>query len=210
MTKNGNSLDQRTFNKLSRLYIIALCAIALSVIISQVLVRNHLNKQQSDSTVINVAGRQRMLSQKLTKEIVSLSVYSDEKNRLLLKESIKKTLYLWELSHNSLQKGNDSLGLPKQNSVAIKSKFIAINPVFDIIQKASKSVILKLENKPLISIDDLATDIKKVTNNEGSFLLMMDAIVNQYDVEADEKVTWLRTLEFSLMVLTLLILLGEF
>ena len=210
MTKNGNSLDQRTFNKLSRLYIIALSAIALSVIISQVLVRNHLNKQQSDSTVINVAGRQRMLSQKLTKEIVSLSVYSDEKNRLLLKESIKKTLYLWELSHNSLQKGNDSLGLPKQNSVAIKSKFIAINPVFDIIQKASKSVILKLENKPLISIDDLATDIKKVTNNEGSFLLMMDAIVNQYDVEADEKVTWLRTLEFSLMVLTLLILLGEF
>lgn len=210
MTKNGNSLDQRTFNKLSRLYIIALSAIALSVIISQVLVRNHLNKQQSDSTVINVAGRQRMLSQKLTKEIVSLSVYSDEKNRVLLKENIKKTLYLWELSHNSLQKGNDSLGLPKQNSIAIKRKFTAINPVFETIQKASKSVILKLENKPLISIDELASDIKKVTNNEGSFLLMMDAIVNQYDVEADEKVTWLRTLEFSLMVLTLLILLGEF
>ena len=210
MTKKGNSLDQRTFNKLSRLYIIALSTIALSVIISQVLVRNHLNKQQSDSTVINIAGRQRMLSQKLTKEIVSLSVYSDEKNRVLLKDNIKKTLYLWELSHNSLQKGNDSLGLPKQNSVAIKSKFTAINPVFEVIKEASKSVILKLENKPLISIDDLATDIKKVTNNEGSFLLMMDAIVNQYDVEADEKVTWLRTLEFSLMVLTLLILLGEF
>ncbi|ARV15704.1 sensor histidine kinase [Polaribacter sp. SA4-12] len=210
MTKKGNSLDQRTFNKLSRLYIIALSAIALSVIISQVLVRNHLNKQQSDSTVINVAGRQRMLSQKLTKEIVSLSVYSDEKNRVLLKENIKKTLYLWELSHKSLQKGNDSLGLPKQNSIAIESKFIAINPVFDTIQKASKSVILKLENKPLISIDELASDIKKVTSNEGSFLLMMDAIVNQYDVEADEKVAWLRTLEFSLMILTLLILFGEF
>jgi signal transduction histidine kinase len=210
MTKNGNSLDQRTFNKLSRLYIIALSAIALSVIISQVLVRNHLNKQQSDSTVINVAGRQRMLSQKLTKEIVSLSVYSDEKNRILLKENIKKTLYLWELSHNSLQKGNDSLGLPKQNSVQIESKFKAINPVFEIIEEASKSVILKLENKPLISINELAADIKKVTKNEGSFLLMMDAIVNQYDIEADEKVAWLRTLEFLLMILTILILLGEF
>ena len=210
MIKNGNSLDQKTFNKLSRLYVIALTTIAISVIISQVLVRYHLNKQQSDSTVINVAGRQRMLSQKLTKEIISLSVYSDKKNRILLKERIKNTLYLWDLSHNSLQKGNDSLGLPKQNSVAIKSLFSEINPVFDIIQKASKSVIQKLEQAPLISIDDLASDIKKVTNNEGSFLLMMDTIVNQYDVEADGKVVWLRTLEFSLMVLTLLILLGEF
>jgi hypothetical protein len=194
MTKKGNSLDQKTFNKLSRLYIIALSTIALSVIVSQVLVRYHLNKQQTDSTVINVAGRQRMLSQKLTKEIISIAVYADEKNRILLKENIKHTLYVWELSHNSLQKGNDSLGLPKQNSLAIKSHFTEINPVFRVIQKASKSIIQKLEEEPLIYIDDLASDIKKVTSNEGSFLLMMDAIVNQYDLEADEKVACLRTL----------------
>jgi predicted kinase len=113
MTKNGNPLDQRTFNKLSRLYIIALSAIALALIISQVLIRNHLETQKSDSTVINVAGRQRMLSQKLTKEIVSLLVSSDEKNRILLKNKISETLHLWELAHHSIQKGNDSLGLPK-------------------------------------------------------------------------------------------------
>ena len=209
MTKKGNSLDQRTFDKLSRLYIIALSTIAFSVIISQVLVRNHLDKQQSDSTVINIAGRQRMLSQKLTKEIVSLSVSSDEKNRIFLKNNIKKTLFLWELSHNSLQKGNDSLGLPKQNSVQIKSKFTAINPVFDTIQKASKLILRKLEKNPLISIDYLVSEIKKITNNEGSFLLIMDEIVNQYDLEANEKVAWLRKLEFLLMGLTLLLLLGE-
>jgi signal transduction histidine kinase len=209
MTKKGNSLDQRTFDKLSRLYIIALSTIAFSVIISQVLVRNHLDKQQSDSTVINIAGRQRMLSQKLTKEIVSLSVSSDQKNRIFLKNNIKKTLYLWELSHKSLQKGNDSLGLPKQNSVQIKSKFTAINPVFDTIQKASTLILQKLEKNPLISIDLLVFEIKKITNNEGSFLLIMDEIVNQYDLEADEKVAWLRKLEFLLMGFTLLLLLGE-
>ncbi|WP_299669747.1 type IV pili methyl-accepting chemotaxis transducer N-terminal domain-containing protein [uncultured Polaribacter sp.] len=210
MTKNGNSLDQRTFNKLSRLYIIALSTIALSVIISQVLVRNHLESQQSDSTVINIAGRQRMLSQKLTKEIVSLSVYSDKKNRIFLKDNIKETLYLWVISHHSLQKGNDSLGLPKQNSTKIKNKFKAINPVFDTIQKASEEIVKRLQENALISIDSLDSKIEKVTQNEGSFLQIMDAIVNQYDLEADEKVAWLRKLEFFLMVLTLLILLGEF
>jgi signal transduction histidine kinase len=37
----------------------------------------------------------------------------------------------------------------------------------------------------------------------------MDEIVNQYNLEADEKVVWLRKLELSLMALTLLILLAE-
>jgi signal transduction histidine kinase len=210
MTKNGNSLDKKTFDKLSRLYIIALSTIALSVIISQILVRNHLDTQKSDSTVINIAGRQRMLSQKLTKEIVSLTVSFDESNRTILKKNIKETLFLWNLSHNSLQKGNDSLGLPKKNSRKIKQQFTAINPVFDTIQKASKSIVKKLEINPLTSINELSSDIKKITNNEGEFLFIMDKIVNQYDLEADEKVVWLRKLEFSLMVLTLLILLGEF
>ncbi|SDT88683.1 Signal transduction histidine kinase [Polaribacter sp. Hel1_33_78] len=210
MTKNGNSLDKKTFDKLSRLYIIALSTIALSVIISQILVRNHLDTQKSDSTVINIAGRQRMLSQKLTKEIVSLTVSFDENKRNLLKKDIKETLVFWNLSHTSLQKGNDSLGLPKKNSVKIKQQFEAINPVFDTIQKASKSIVKNLEINPLTSIDELALDIKKIINNEGEFLFIMDKIVNQYDLEADEKVVWLRKLEFSLMVLTLLILLGEF
>ena len=210
MTKNGNSLDKKTFDKLSRLYIIALSTIALSVIISQILVRNHLDTQKSDSTVINIAGRQRMLSQKLTKEIVSLTVSFDESNRTILKKNIKETLFLWNLSHNSLQKGNDSLGLPKKNSRKIKQQFTAINPVFDTIQKASKSIVKKLEINPLTSINKLSSYIKKITNNEGEFLFIMDKIVNQYDLEADEKVVWLRKLEFSLMVLTLLILLGEF
>ena len=151
-----------------------------------------------------------MLSQKLTKEIVSLTVSFDENKRNLLKKDIKETLVLWNLSHTSLQKGNDSLGLPKKNSVKIKQQFEAINPVFDTIQKASKSIVKNLEINPLTSIDELALDIKKIINNEGEFLFIMDKIVNQYDLEADEKVVWLRKLEFSLMVLTLLILLGEF
>ncbi|WP_405562397.1 ATP-binding protein [Polaribacter sp. Asnod6-C07] len=210
MTKNGNSLDQRTFSKLSRLYILALSTIALSVIISQVLVRNHLANQESDSTVINVAGRQRMLSQKLTKDILSLSISDQELTRNQLKNRIKNTLTLWELSHYALQNGNDSLGLPAENSYEIKRRFKEINPVFKIIKTASESIIEKLQQNSDLAIYDLATDIKKVTQNEGSFLAKMDDIVNQYDLEANEKVAWLRKLEFFLMALTLIILLGEF
>jgi signal transduction histidine kinase len=210
MTKNGNSLDQRTFDRLSRLYIIALSAIALSVILSQILVRKHLNDQQSDSSVINVAGRQRMLSQKLTKEIVLLSTEDSIKERLVLIEKVKQTLKLWGLSHKALQNGNDSLGLPGNNSAIIKEKFEVLNPTFNSICSGSKAIIETIEISPTVPSSSFIKNVEVVKKHEGYFLQVMDQIVNQYDVEADAKVSWLRKLEMLLMLLTLLILLGEF
>lgn len=209
MANNGNSLDQRTFDKLRRLYIIGFSTIALSVIISQILIRTHLNGQESDSTVINIAGRQRMLSQKLAKNVVSLSSTSSTEEQLVIKNNLKETLRIWEFSHHALQNGNDSLRLPSANSDAITLKFAALNPVFDTIAKASKSIISKIENKTTNAATYL-NDVTIVKTSEAKFLQQMDAIVNQYDTEAEEKVAWLRKLEFWLTILTLAILLGEF
>ncbi|MEP3837617.1 MAG: ATP-binding protein [Algibacter sp.] len=210
MIKSSNSLDQRTFDKLRRLYIIALFTIAISVVLSQVLIRIHLRDQESDSTIINVAGRQRMLSQKLTKDVLSISVETNSNNRILLKEKIKETLQLWSLSHLALQNGNDSLGLPNNNSEKISEKFKRLNPVFVTISEASNSIINTIEEQPAASIQDYKLDTEKVKANEATFLNIMDDIVNQYDIEANDKVERLRQLEFWLTALTLLILLAEF
>ena len=210
MANTGNSLDQHTFNKLSRLYIIALSTIAISVIVSQVLVRKLLSDQESDSRVVNIAGRQRMLSQKLTKDIVSLSSETNIDKRFALKNTLKQTLDLWVLSHNALQKGSDSLGLPEKNSSKVTAMFRNINGSFKIIQDASNSIINVIENSPAYAIKDLHSYITEVRENENDFLLMMDDIVNQYDQEAKEKVNWLEQLELLLMTVTILLLLAEF
>lgn len=204
MAEKSHSLDQRTFKNLSRLYIVALSTIAISVIISQFFIRKHLRNQQSDARVINIAGRQRMLSQKLAKEVFSLTTEIDSIKKIALKAQIKNTLELWELSHNSLQKGNDSLGLPGKNSDIIKRKFEKINPVFDTIYKSVESILDKADQQ------EYSNFIPVIKEKEGAFLLQMDDIVNQYDVEANKKVDWLFQLEFVLMVVTLLILLAEF
>ena len=195
MTKNGNSLDQRTFGKLSRLYIIALSTIALSVIVSNMFVRQHLKAQQSDSTVINVAGRQRMLSQKLTKEILLLATAETPEASIVIKDRLKETLSLWQLSHNALQQGDIELGLPAENSKDISIKFKALNVVFEVIEKAAQRIITSIESKDGFVLESFNKDISLVRDNEGDFLLIMDQIVNQYSLEADEKVRWLGTLE---------------
>ncbi|GAL71282.1 two-component sensor histidine kinase [Jejuia pallidilutea] len=151
-----------------------------------------------------------MLSQKLAKDAISLLALKHPEDVFIIKEDLKKTVKLWELSHDALQNGNDSLGLPKQNSKEVIAKFKVLNPIFDSIKDASKSIITKIENVPPLPLDSYVSDIEKVRNHEGDFLIQMDAIVNQYDKEAEEKVAWLGKLELLLMALTLLILLGEF
>ncbi|SNR16277.1 sensor histidine kinase [Tenacibaculum jejuense] len=210
MTKHSNSLDQRTFEKLSRLYIIALSTIAISVIVSQFLIRKHLKNQQSDSRVINIAGRQRMLSQKLTKETLLLFSEKDASKKQEITQQLKKTLSLWKSSHIALQKGNDSLGLPGNNSAIVSKQFTEINPIFDVINSATNSIITHVEETKISTGKSYNSYIDIIKVNESSFLTKMDAIVNQYDIEANAKINWLRRLELLLMVITLIILLGEF
>lgn len=210
MSSNGNSLDQRTFGKLSRLYVLALMVIAFSVIVSQILIRNHLKTQESDSTIINVAGRQRMLSQKLTKDVVKLISTDSLTDKIALKNQIKKTLHLWKTSHEALQKGNDSMGLPGRNSKIIQQKFKDLAPTFSVINNASHSIITKLENTPPLPFSEYAENIQTVINAENDFLFKMDAIVNQYDSEANDKINRLRQLESFISIFTLVVLLLEF
>ena len=210
MTTNASSLDNHTFNKLKRLYIIALSAIAVSVLVSQIFIRNYLNDQQSDSTVINVAGKQRMLSQKLTKELLLISAESDIAARVKLKNQLKETVNLWETSHKGLQNGNDSINLPGENSASILLKYDSIKPYYQSILKASRSIINSIETNSEVAVTTLLSNMDLVKKNEGEFLRLMDEIVNEYNVEANKKVERLQNLEVLLMIITLTILLGEF
>jgi len=208
--KSNSPLAQQTFDKLSRLYIIALSLIALSIIISQFFISNHLDSQQSDSTVINIAGRQRMLSQKLTKEVISLTQTVDANERIALKNKIHKTLTLWQTSHEALQKGSKTLGLPGKNSETVNQMFETLNISFNTINQNSEKIISAIEANPNLGLYEIKRNINIVKAKENDFLVMMDKIVNQYNTEADKKTDWLRKLEIFLAVFTFLILLGEF
>lgn len=58
---------ESVFNRLRRAYLLALALIALAVISEQVLVDGFLTDQAGDAEIINVAGRQRMLSQRIAR-----------------------------------------------------------------------------------------------------------------------------------------------
>ncbi|WP_332912281.1 type IV pili methyl-accepting chemotaxis transducer N-terminal domain-containing protein [Algoriphagus boritolerans] len=209
MTNNPNTLDKVTFNRLRKLYIIALGAIAISLVTSQILIRQYLADQEDDSRLINVAGRQRMLSQKLSKEALLLSLDQPEMGRRALEDTLLATKSDWQAAHNALLNGDEKLGLDQGSSPEISRMFEEIHPLFESMVVNTDSLIRHSRQ----SIRDSAAfqrSLHHILESSKAFLARMERIVNQYDFEAKQKVESLKQLELIITVFTLLILLAEF
>ncbi|WP_035671351.1 ATP-binding protein [Flavobacterium sp. 83] len=206
-SKAKESVDKSTFKKLRRLYIFALLTIAITVVLSQLLIQYNLKRQLSDSRIINISGKQRMLSQKLTKEVLILNFVSDSTKSKQEIFRINETLSLWKNTHYNLEKGNDSLGFPKEKSANLLALFTSIKPHFDTIVSATTQFLKN--NKEHKKEKDNNKLVQTILENEGVFLLKMNQIVSEYDQEALDKVTLQRKTEYVIFGFTLLILFLE-
>jgi len=189
--------------KLTAVYIFALSAIALLTISSQVVIHNALLVQSDDSRIINISGRQRMLSQRITKEALILYTTTDATEYLQRQEKFAASVKLWRQSHFGLQQGDAELGLPGNNSPDINAMFDTLAPYFAQIESAAQLI---LATPPGQSI---AEAVERIRANEGDFLNWMNTITFQYDHEAQLRVEKLKKIELILMSITLLALLLE-
>ncbi len=204
---NQEAADKITFKNLRRLYFFALLTIALTIIISQVLVQYNLNQQLSDSKIINFSGKQRMLSQKIVKEVLILHYVSDTASAKQISH-LQDVLSLWKKNQNALENGSDSLAFPKEKSETLSKLYLEINPIFNKIAQTTDSFLLNLKQKKQSAENQKLVQI--ILENEGYFLSKMNQIVTQYDLEAHEKVTEQRKIEYWIFGFTLLVLLLEF
>ena len=203
--KFEKSLDNTTFLRVRKWYLLALLAIAFSIVFSQILIQVHLNSQLNDSRVINVAGRQRAYSQKLVKDILLLNRTSSKEDKEQILLHTKKTLDVWSLSHKALQFGNDSMGIPKEDNKDILTLLKKITPHHTAMVNAAKNTI-QLKSEDTANQEE---NIDVLLKNEPIFLNMMDTIVNKYDSISKTQLQKLKQKEYLLVAFSLLILLLE-
>ncbi|MEM7486159.1 MAG: ATP-binding protein [Bacteroidota bacterium] len=203
------ALDTATFLRIQKWYLLAIAGIALTIVIAQVLIQQHLNSQLNDSRIINVAGRQRAFSQKLVKETLLIQFENgNQASQKELLDTLKKTLFVWKVSHDGLQNGNDSIGLPVEKNARILSLFADLNPHHEAMVKAAEVI---LTEKASVTLDTLLYNqqLQILLSNERPFLKKMDTIVNEYDTLSKEKLKKLKLKEYLLLAFSLLILLLE-
>jgi signal transduction histidine kinase len=204
----SESAKNFNFKKLKQRYIFALITIAITVMLSQLLIQYNINTQLDDSRLINISGRQRMLSQKLVKEILILNAVTDSVKTQQQIFNIKETLSIWRSTHIGLQFGNDSLNFPKKHSPELNELYQIISPNFETISLTT-GLILKHRKTGGSSVEN-QTLIETVLDNQVIFLKKMNQIVGQYEKEAFYKVTLQRNTEYGILLFTLLVLLLEF
>lgn len=192
-------------------YIFALSTVALLAVLGQMVIQWALQQEASDARVINIAGRQRMLSQRLSKAALALEVFPDISSRQQNANELREVVTLWQRSQEGLQHGDVLLGLPGANSQAVRQLFAAIDPEYRAMLQASFRLLALVNNEypdtPPNAV--LLPEIEAILSAQAPFLQGMDQIVTQYQQEAEEHVIRQRYIEFTLLGLTLLVLFLE-
>ena len=195
-------LDEQVARQLTRFYVIALTVIAVLSISGLLLIRQTINTHYDDSRVVNVAGRQRMLSQRLTK----LALLRIEGLSAADTVSFDSLLHSWSQSH--IQFRNGTLHMEKvytvRKSSRLDSMFTRIKPVFQSIYAGFTRV-----NSQQTTLADKKDALQVILRDEFSYLQQMNDIVFQVDTESFERVKSLERIEWLLTLATLFTVLIE-
>ncbi|MEO6285907.1 MAG: ATP-binding protein [Dyadobacter sp.] len=195
-------LDKRVAGSLTRFYVVALCVVAMLTISGLFLIRRTISNLNHDGRVVNVAGRQRMLSQRLTKLAILKIEGREHKDSV----SFSSLLQLWKESNENL--GQRILpvgrGFVTWKSQALDTMFHDLAPVFNRIY----------QNFLLIGADSVSqaekqNALSEILANEPLFLAKMDKIVFQFDKESFQRLENLERIEWILDLMTILVLIAE-
>ncbi|WP_159468121.1 histidine kinase [Dyadobacter sp. 3J3] len=195
-------LESQVADRLTRYYIVALTLVAVLTVSGLFLIRRTINNLNHDSRVVNVAGRQRMLSQRLTK----LAILQTEKIPTSDSVKIDSLLNIWKVSHEQLLRGRIKMEseFVVLKSDSIKSMYRNLEPVFQTMYKNFLII-----DSPAVSEAEKKKALQTILSTEPVFLSQMEAIVFQFDRESFGRIRILEQIEWILDILTLLVLLAE-
>ena len=154
-------------------------------------------KNEKDATIINIAGKQRMLSQRITKNIYYL--YQNKENDFTEIDNA-----ISEFNHGlvTLLNGDKILNISPAPTEELKAQMIKVNILWNSFEKnviEFKEALLNEDNKKLDSI------IKFIYNNNNELLDQIDQIVSLYTSHIEQKTNFIRKFQYLAFCLLFLL-----
>ncbi len=182
-------------SKIIFLYTLAVTSVVSLIVGNQLFSHYLLSQSEADANVLNLAGRQRMLSQK-----IALQTYKSELDFSKI-YGVKSDTKNWVTIHKALRDGSEEFNIPKHNSTELYQMFIDIYEHVELINNLVNSITNE---------EELAIFADMIAVESAAFLPKMDAIVQQFQLEAEEKHARLELFEILMTALSILILGIEF
>jgi signal transduction histidine kinase len=209
MSMTSVARPQRSVTRrLSRRYVLALATIAALSVVGQVVVQITIGQMSRDATVINIAALQRTLSERLSKAALAILVAPDAATQIIYTNQLRGVVPQWQHTQLALQEGDAAMGLPGQNSPEVTRLFAQIAPSFNAMQDAATQLLAAIDSQPPVSLPStpslqfvIAPFVQQILAAEPGFVTGMDAIVAQYQREADGRVARLQVIEWTLLAI---------
>lgn len=187
--------------RLGARYLFVLLAVACLIVVDQAVIQPLLVRLDRFAPVINLSGRQRMLSQKLTKSALTLERAATESGREASRRELESTLNQWTHSHVALQNGAPHQGIQQILSPQILAQWEEIGPHFEAMSAAAAQLI---DSQSVV--DPVA--VEAIVRHESQFLMIMDHTVKLMESEAAREVRQLRALALGIAATIVALILG--
>lgn len=176
-------------------YRLALLAIALMSLMAFLTMKLMLNNQEKYSSIINISGRQRMLSQRSALLVQKLHSPKDE-NAEELKEALNETISMFKTNHEKIINNQNGFKLSAQTK-DFYFRYGGVNDKFNAYLAFLNSSVANDQYNPY------------PLSNLNILLQILDDAVSLFEKESEELVQWSIYAELCILIATLLLLLSE-
>lgn len=184
-----------------------LAVLGLLAVLGITMVEEEGRHLEQDARLINAAGRQTVLSQALTKDVLLLANTVDGAGRQQIAARIRDAATVWRRSHESLKHGEAALGAPGTLSDSVAQMFVTLEPSYRQMGKALQRLTADLSAD--LSQVDIAPVLTEVLNHEQAYLRVLDDVVSQYESESTERQQRRDRLYVSLIICLMSVLLVQ-
>jgi len=199
--------DDAFITSMTRRYLFALNVLALIAVVADYVLQEKINAERGNGAVLNIAGRLRMLSQRIALYSLRLASSPASSERRICRQELQGAVNLMQASFDDLINGDTELHLPGRPSAEVRAiyfapphllqeevqKFLAEARAFDQTPEAG----LNRENLHLQNI--LAAAAADILHH-------FDALVQQYQLECETGIARLQKLERTVMLITVFVL----
>ena len=171
---------------------------------AELLIQQELKQQEQTSQIINSAGRERMLSQQISKDLLLLQHAKDPAQRQQRLAAFRQATGELLASHHQLFDDKSTVRLSEQHNTALEAYFLQLKQRFEPMETTLNQLLSQTADR---EPGDLNALIAEYLLLETEFLALMDQFVTEYARAADNRVDEVERTSFYLYLCVVIALL---
>jgi nitrate/nitrite-specific signal transduction histidine kinase len=192
---------------MTRRYLFALSVLALIAVVADFILQEKINAERGNGAVLNIAGRLRMLSQRIALYSLRLASSPTPSERLICRQELQDATNLMQASFDDLINGNGKLDLPGRPSAEVRAIYFAPPHLLQEQMQKFLAEVQTFYQTPEADLNLENSHLQNILASAASDLLHhFDALVKQYQLECEKGIARLQKLERTVMLITVFVL----